>query len=478
MELTKTTRAFFNAMNEGIMIIDQACRVVFANQVYLDFIGESEQEVMGRELGSIRPSARLPEVVQSGQKLVHMARSEDSASGNPVYFVNMYPIVEDGQIKGGISVVIFLDDAYDVKKALEKHEEYLQSVMDRINEVQGQTDGFDSVVAVSSPSVAAKELAQRIAATDATVLLESESGTGKEVYAKAIHNASSRRGETFLAINCASLSSALLESELFGYVGGAFTGAEKKGKMGVFEAARGGTLFLDEISEIDLEFQAKLLRALQEHCIRPVGGLAEIPVDVRVICACNADLQEYVAKGRFRKDLYYRLNTFTIHIPPLRERKEDIPHLADFFLREFSEKLKRPISLSEDAMVCMQNHSWPGNVRELRNILEFGAYLSENGIITPSMLPGEMTRSSHAGQGRPAEGKGAIREGMIGDEACSRDDASEIKEESLMKRVRRFERQEIRRTLEIYGSDLDGKKRAAKALGISLASLYNKLKET
>lgn len=455
MELTKTTSAIFDAMNEGIMIIDRACRVVFANQAYLDFIGKSEEEVMGRDLENIRPSAKLPEVVKSGQKLVRMARSEGSINGDQVYFANMYPIVEDGQVQGGISVVIFLDDAYDVKKALEKHEEYLQSVMNRINEVRGQTSGFDSVVAVSPSSVATKELAKRIAETDATVLLESESGTGKEVYAKAIHSASSRRGETFLAINCASLSSTLLESELFGYVGGAFTGAEKKGKMGVFEAARGGTLFLDEISEIDLEFQAKLLRVLQEYCIRPVGGLAEILVDVRVICACNADLQDYVAKGKFRKDLYYRLNTFTIHIPPLRERKEDIPHLVDFFLREFSEKLKRPITLSEDVMICLQNHNWPGNVRELRNILEFGAYLSEGGIITRAMLPGGMIKSD-------------LNEVAL--------EYMKTKDDSLAERVRCFERQEIAGTLDIYGSDLEGKKKAAKTLGISLASLYNKLK--
>lgn len=449
MVLDGLSKAFFQNMNEGVLIIDKDCRVVFANPAYLDFIEKTEEEIMGKELNSFRHGARLPEVVETGQKILHVARTEDSA--DKVYFVNMYPIIEEGEIKGGISIVIFLDDAYDVKKVLEDHEQYLQDVMSRINEVQSKTDGFDSVVAVSPASVSVKELAGRIARTDATVLLESESGTGKEVYARAIHNASNRKKETFLAVNCASFNSSLLESELFGYVGGAFTGAEKKGKMGVFEAARGGTLFLDEISEIDLEFQAKLLRVLQEHCIRPVGGVSEIPVDVRVICACNADLQDYVEKGKFRKDLYYRLNTFTIHIPPLRDRKEDIPALTAFFLKEFSDKLKRQISISDEAMECLLAHNWPGNVRELRNILEFGAYLSEDGFISREMLPVQIMGKAMASEARNS--------GLC-----------------LADRVHQFERQEIEKTLALYGNHLDGKKQAAKSLGISLASLYNKLK--
>lgn len=350
MNISATDRDIFNALKEGILIIDTLERVVFANKSYLNFIEKEENEILGKPLHSFRFGAQLPSVVETGKEVVHLVRTEDSEE--QVYFVNMYPIISDGVIKGGISIVVFLDDAYNVKKAVEQHEQYLQSVMSRLNEVHAMNNGFDAIVAVSPKSAAIKELAQKIAVTDATVLLESESGTGKEVYARAIHSASSRSQEPFLAVNCASFNSTLLESELFGYVGGAFTGAEKKGKMGIFEAVRGGTLFLDEISEIDFEFQSKLLRVLQEHCIRPVGGLKEVPIDVRIICACNANLQERVEKGNFRKDLYFRINTFTINIPPLRERKEDIPSLVDYLLKQLSEKVK--------SLCLLQIRPWSG----------------------------------------------------------------------------------------------------------------------
>lgn len=388
MKISENTKIILNSLKEGILIIDKSKRIIYANNAYLNFLETEMNLIEGEALYELRPNAKLPEVVQTGEAQVHIARKEDSS--DQIYFANMYPIFEKGEVVGGVSIIIFLDDAYNIKKALEEQEAHLQKIRNRINEIQGEKNTFDQLIAVSPNSLAAKDLAKKIAVTDATILLESESGTGKEVYARAICNASKRSKETFLAVNCASINSTLLESELFGYVGGAFTGAEKKGKIGVFEAARGGTLFLDEISEIDMEFQAKLLRVFQEKCIRPVGGVREIPIDVRIICACNANLKDYVAQGRFRKDLYYRLNTFCIKIPALRDRKEDIPALTNYFLKEFSEKLKRPISITDEAMKCLMGHSWPGNVRELRNILEFGAYLSESGVITEEILPSEM----------------------------------------------------------------------------------------
>ena len=284
-----------------------------------------------------------------------------------------------------------------------------------------------------------------MAATDAAVLLESESGTGKELYAQAIHNASPRREGVFVAINCASFNANMLESELFGYVEGAFTGAKRGGKIGLFEAAAGGTLFLDEISEMDLGLQAKLLRALQEHRIRPVGGVKEVDVDVRVIAACNASLPEYVATGKFRKDLYYRLNTFPIHIPPLRERPEDISPLSTAILNQLSHKLRRPFSLTVDAVQRLQEHDWPGNVRELRNVLEFSAYLSPAGVISQTSLPNDLVH-------------------------CQEDETL-----TLAQRTRAFEKRTILSLLERNGSSLEGKKKTAAQLGISLATLYNKL---
>ena len=227
---------------------------------------------------------------------------------------------------------------------------------------------------------------------------------------------------------------------------GAFTGAKKGGKVGLFEAAHGGTLFLDEVSEMDMSLQAKLLRAIQEGKVRPVGSVREIDVDVRIICASNADLNAYIAEKKFRADLYYRLSTFLIRIPPLRERKGDIPALADMILDDLSRKIKRSVRISPDALESLIHHNWPGNVRELRNVLEFSAYLSENGTIVKESLPEQFAW--------PVKAHPSL---------------------SLAQRVKAFERDEIQKLLLKNGTDLNGKKETARQLGISLATLYNKL---
>lgn len=447
MELNAAARAAFDAMSEGITIIDTDGIIVFGNRAYRNFLnkeaGGDIGPIEGYRLRDLRPGARLPDVLEKGKPILHQTRQEIQ----DFYFVNMYPIYEGERLIGGISVVTFLEDAYRARQELDAMEAKSQRVLRRLNKANGARYTFDDIVAVSPSVAAVKALAEKIAATDATVLLESESGTGKELYAQAIHNASPRRDGVFVAINCSNFNADLLESELFGYAEGAFTGAKKGGKLGLFEAAAGGTLFLDEISEMDIGLQAKLLRVLQEHRVRPVGGLKEIDVDVRVIAACNADLPQYVRDGKFRKDLYYRLSTFPLHIPPLRERPADISPLANSILNELSHKLRRPFTLTVDAAERLRAHDWPGNVRELRNVLEFSAYLTPSGIITADALPGDL------GRPKPEPSAGA----------------------TLAQRVRAFERQEIQKALEKYGSSLEGKKKAAAALGISLSSLYSKL---
>ena len=446
MELNEAARAAFNAMREGITIIDTDGIIVFGNTAYREFLnkeaGGDIGPIEGYRLRDLRPGARLPDVLEKGEPILHLTRQEVE----DFYFVNLYPIYRDGVLLGGLSVVTFLDDAYRAREELEAMEARSKQVLHRINKANGARYTFDDIVAESPAGAQTKALAEKIAATDATVLLESESGTGKELYAQAIHNASPRREGVFVAINCANFNPNMLESELFGYVEGAFTGAKKGGKLGLFEAAAGGTLFLDEISEMDLGLQAKLLRVLQERRIRPVGGVKEIDVDVRVIAACNAGLPDYVDQGKFRKDLYYRLNTFPIHIPPLRERTGDIPALAAAILDQLSHKLRRPFTLTDEAVRLLQAHSWPGNVRELRNVLEFSAYLTPSGIITCEAFPADLRR--------PAEHDAAL---------------------PLVQRVRAFEKREIQRLLARNGASLEGKKKTAAQLGISLASLYNKL---
>ena len=445
MELNAAARAAFDAMREGITIIDTEGRLVFCNQAYLEFLrkesGEPLESVEGKYLRDLRPGARLPDVLEAGKPILHITRQEIK----DFYFVNLYPIYEGDTLVGGLSVVTFLEDAYQTREELEAVEARSRQALHSISKANGARYTFDDIVAVTPAVARVKDLAQRIAVTDATVLLESESGTGKELYAQAIHNASSRRDGVFVAINCSNFNANMLESELFGYAEGAFTGAKRGGKMGLFEAAAGGTLFLDEISEMDVGLQAKLLRVLQEHVIRPVGGIKEVAVDVRVVAACNADLPAYVAAGKFRKDLYYRLSTFPLHIPPLRERPGDIPALAQAILEDFSHKLRRPFRLTEDAVACLQAHSWPGNVRELRNVLEFSAYLTPSGVINQEALPSDLVHQQ--------------------------EDAGL----TLAQRTRAFEKRVILNLLEKNGTSLEGKKRTAAQLGISLASLYNKL---
>ena len=233
-----------------------------------------------------------------------------------------------------------------------------------------------------------KDLAQRIAVTDATVLLESESGTGKELYAQAIHNHSPRREGVFVAINCSNFNANMLESELFGYAEGAFTGAKRGGKVGLFEAAAGGTLFLDEISEMDVGLQAKLLRAIQEKEIDRIGGKAPIKVDTRIIATSNRNLDECVKNGTFRQDLYYRLNVVNINIPPLKDRPDDIIVLAKHFAKKYSELNDIPLKeMTPAAEQKLLNYLWPGNVRELENtvhravLLSTGDKIDENAIL-------------------------------------------------------------------------------------------------
>ena len=448
MELNEDSRRALDAMREGINIIDTQGRIVFANRAYQEFLrdemGVELGQVEGRVLRELRPGARLPEVVATGQAILHAPRMERK---DKIYFVNMYPITrENGEVIGGLSVVTFLKDAYDFQSELERFEKRSKQVLRRVNKANSARYTFDSIVAVGRNVQAVKELARKAAETDATVLLASESGTGKELYAQAIHNASPRSAGVFVAINCANFNANTLESELFGYVEGSFTGAKKGGKIGLFEAANGGTLFLDEVSEMDYSLQAKLLRAIQEGRIRPVGGVEEIEVDVRLISASNADLQDYIERGKFRRDLYYRLSTFQIHIPPLRERRSDIPALTDVVLAELSKKLKRPISIDPAARGCLAAYDWPGNVRELRNVLEFSAYLSDNGIIVRQSLPEHISRP-----------------------------ASQRDEMPLARRVKLFEREEINKLLQKNGYDLAGKRETARQLGISLATLYNKI---
>jgi transcriptional regulator with PAS, ATPase and Fis domain len=433
--------AIFDAMSEGILIIDTDARIVFCNEAYCRFLNKDVFDLKGRILRDVRPGARLPEVLRTGHPILHAPRQE----AEDIYFVNMYPIYRNGELAGGLSVVTFIQQVYQFQGVLEEIKQHSKQILKHISKASNARYTFDDIVAESPLSKRTIALAQRAAATEATIFLRGESGTGKELYAQAIHNASARSGNIFLAINCANFNANTLESELFGYVEGAFTGAKKGGKIGLFEAASGGTLFLDEVSEIDLSLQAKLLRVLQERSLRPLGGVDEKNIDVRIVVACNADIESYVRDGRFRTDLYYRLNNFPINIPPLRERRDDIDKLIAHILDDMSRKMKKSISIADETSYHLQRYSWPGNVRELRNVIEFLSYLTDDGVIREDILPETL--------------KQPIEEKIL----------------PLSQRVKQFERNEIHKLLRINGDNLKGKQKTARQLNISLASLYNKI---
>jgi DNA-binding NtrC family response regulator len=287
----------------------------------------------------------------------------------------------------------YLEKPYDKKALLET----INRALDRLNAIDTE------IISASPEMESVKRMIVKVARSSSTVLIRGESGTGKELIARAIHNQSPRATEMFQAVNCAAINENLLESELFGHEKGSFTGAHAE-KKGLFEVADRGTLFLDEIAELDVGIQAKLLRALQEHKIRRVGGTHEINVDVRVIAATNRDLRSMVSDGRFRDDLYYRINVLSVDVPPLRERREDIPVLIDYFLKKHTRNTSRLIrGLTAETRKVMVDYSWPGNVRQLESAIERAILLCEGDEITVEDLPLEVRQDV-----RPAA-EGAFR---------------------------------------------------------------------
>jgi len=255
---------------------------------------------------------------------------------------------------------------------------------------------FHNMIGKSEPMKQVFTLVEKVAQYDTTVLITGESGTGKELIAKGIHVAGSRSGQDLVCVNCGGIPENLLESEFFGYIKGAFTGADRD-KKGLFQEADKGSIFLDEIGELPLQLQVKLLRVLQDSEIRPVGGTKSSQVDVRIIAATKKNLQEEVQKGHFREDLFYRLKVLSIHLPPLRERREDVPLLIDHFIDRFNHRLKKNIrSVSSTAIAHLLGYPWPGNIRELENVIERAVVLADDDQIFPEHLPSEISRASQS----------------------------------------------------------------------------------
>lgn len=328
----------------------------------------------------------------------------------------------------------------------------MKEIIKVVNDITGNNriTTFEDIIGESREIRLVKNYAKKISKGTSTVLIQGESGTGKELFARAIHFSSNRKNYPFIPINCGAIPENLIESELFGYEEGAFTGAKKGGKIGKFELAHKGTIFLDEIGDMPIHLQTKLLRVLQENVICRIGGNTLIPIDVRIIAATNKNLEKKVEEGEFREDLYYRLNVIPIHLPPLRERLDDIKILANKFLDRFNKKLNRNITkFSEDVITLFLNYNWPGNVRELQNVVEYAVNMSTDNVITINDLP-KRFKNIHLG--------------------------ININNDNKITPVSELEKQEIIKALKIYGSSKAGINQAAKALGISRATIYRKIK--
>lgn len=302
-------------------------------------------------------------------------------------FTNAAPIMEGDQIIGVVSATRNLDDLVEMKEDVEEgRKDQLVLEMDSLKRLLNKPADF---IAESKAMQGALAKANKAAPFDTTILITGDSGTGKEVIARYIHNNSLRKDQAFIRVNCASIPKDLFESELFGYEKGAFTGASQSGKVGMFELADKGTLLLDEIGELPLEMQAKLLRAIQEREIQRVGGKAPIPVDVRIIASTNRNLAGEVREGKFRDDLYYRINVFPIHLEPLKNRKEDIGPLISYFLAKLNHKYHTLTTIEKEALDVLMDYEYPGNVRELENIIEYMYVLSEDKIRLET-IPGKV----------------------------------------------------------------------------------------
>lgn len=446
MQINDWVKVILDSLYDGVLIADEKSVVKYVNPAYTRITNVIYEEIIERDLDQTRPGSLLPEVIRTGKKKLGVRRKMNDAD----YMVNMVPIIEKGRIIGGISILNEVNDVYKLVEELKKSNKIIKNLKDQMNRIGNAKYTFDDIVYRDKRSEETIQLARKISDKDMNVLITGESGTGKELFAQSIHNLSSRRDQPFLAVNCATLDNNLLESELFGYEEGSFTGAKKGGKVGLFEAANGGTVFLDEISEMDYKLQAKLLRVLQENVLRPVGGVSEVPVDVRVIAATNKNISSLIEGNTFREDLYYRISTFTINLYPLRERREDIIPLIENYLSNINEKSGKRIGITEKVLNLLYAYDWPGNVRELKNTIEYAAMMTDDDMIKFNNLPERIND------------QGIIK--------------NLIELQPLEEIIKETEASVIRRALMKYGDSVESKKKIAKALGISLASLYNKLK--
>lgn len=367
------------SLQEGIQVADCEGIIRYVNPAFLKITGLKEDDREGKNVFEVSPDGGLAAVLRTGKPISNL---RNYPKGSSVELVSSAtPLYVFGKLIGALAINQDIRAVITLTEQLKKSNVLLESLSEKISYLSSANFTFDNIIGSSVAMNNVVEMARTAAQNDTTVLIQGETGTGKEVIANAIHNASKRASKPFISINCSAIPQNLLESEFFGHEKGSFTGALKR-NLGKFELANGGTLFLDEIGDMDLALQAKILRAIQEKEIQRVGAENKILVDVRIIAATNRNLKKMISDGLFRQDLFYRLNVWNIVIPPLRERKVDIEMLAYYSLNKICRKLgKKNYTLTVKAIERMSRYEWPGNVRELENVLE-RAVLNSKGKLT------------------------------------------------------------------------------------------------
>ncbi len=459
-ELKERYLQILEAVQDGICVFDREGTVTYINGSYNEITGENISE--GDNIHEISPNGSRMRVLEKGQKI--MGEISQKKNGKSVV-ANIVPIIVNQQITGGISVVKNLseiEELIDRISHLSAKTEYLEEELHRRKKLN---PAFNRIVGVSNKLYDAMKLAAKTADNNFNVLIRGESGTGKELIAEAIHYSSERATQPFIRVNCAAIPENLLESEMFGHVKGAYTGAIKT-KIGKFELADKGTIFLDEIGELDKSMQAKMLRVIQKKEFQRVGDDRTITVDARIIAATNRNLEELVENGEFREDLYYRLNVIPIWLPPLRERREDIPVLSEYFLNKIAEELGcEPKKLSGEAMDALIHYSWPGNIRELENVMERINILADGREVQKEDLPHYISENYHTAVNDEVPSEAVMENGLY-DAGLSlgKTSAEEIvtgNDEAMPWEY--YEREIIRKALKKYGSY----NAAGKALGLT-----------
>jgi len=391
MGLSNTFVRILKHVYNGILITLKDSTIIFVNNAYSRILCVPQEKLLGRKLSQTEPGSIILKVLESGVESINV--SEHIATLNERIFGSVLLLPSSKNFIGSICIITKYDQKlkdngdYAPQKYIEFYMNEILSLKKTLPppflKLIGQDREFRQTLFK----------AYKASKADFPVLVLGESGTGKELIVRAIHENSSRTKHNFVGLNCAAITNTLVESELFGYESGSFTDANKDGKKGMLDLAHKGTLFFDEVCDFELSTQAKILRVLEEKVFRRVGGEKDIPLDTRIISATNKDMETMILNGKFREDLFYRINTMVIHIPPLRQRGKDLQLLANYFLSVFCNQYQKETKLSDESLDTLYRYSWPGNVRELKNALEYAVNMTDGPLITPQDLPSYLNLS-------------------------------------------------------------------------------------